>query len=70
MTSTKRSQTRQCISSSFSLSPCECLFILHFKNIFLKKYYFNIFSNKKYFRKQPLPQYQTSLLEIVVAIAF
>jgi len=28
------------------------------KIIFLKIYYFNIFSNKKYFKKQPLPQFK------------
>jgi len=31
--------------------------VLILKIIFLKKYYFNIFSNKKYFKNQTLPQY-------------
>jgi hypothetical protein len=31
--------------------------VLILKIIFFKKYYFNIFSNKKYFKNQMLPQY-------------
>jgi hypothetical protein len=33
--------------------------VLILKIIFLKKYYFNIFSNKKHFKKQLLTHYQT-----------
>jgi len=29
--------------------------VLELKINFVKKYYFNIFLNKKYFKKQPLP---------------
>jgi hypothetical protein len=39
------------------------------KMIFLKKkHYFDVFPNKKYFEKQPLPQYQTGSSSIVSSI--
>jgi hypothetical protein len=35
----------------------DCFDVLILKLIFLKKYYFDAFSSKKYFEKQSLPQF-------------